>query len=416
MKMKLKETFVDSISGKKILAEYVVNGKELSAGTDLKLEDNVISVNTNGVASGTNCFVAGYGTSAINNCSFAAGVYSVASGNACIALGNGSTAIGDSNYAEGISTYSVGFGSHTEGRSTSAYGTQAHAEGYETLARGTASHAEGRGASAINYGSHAEGANTITDTDYQHVEGQYNAPATGALHVIGNGTSTAQRSNIVETYTDRVVVNGNLIASGYNLNKAAETMNDFMFDTTTPTGYQAVLRLDTNDWKMTNTAYSAYTKKYDRIFVGDIRNPTVGDTQLCGIKNLSSGPVGIVDWKGDISRACWGSTTSNNRNNVSSWPSTIPTDVPTVVRLFSENSLLTSVDQIPTNFIEATSGKSKARCFQRCLNLSGDVTPYIAAFSAEPSANVAYMFGGCTGVDNYATLSAAYPAFFGNPN
>lgn len=39
MKMKLKETFVDSISGKKILAEYVVNNKELSAAVDAGLAE-----------------------------------------------------------------------------------------------------------------------------------------------------------------------------------------------------------------------------------------------------------------------------------------------------------------------------------------------------------------------------------------
>ena len=37
--MKLKETFVDSISGKKILAEYVVNNKELSAAVDAGLAE-----------------------------------------------------------------------------------------------------------------------------------------------------------------------------------------------------------------------------------------------------------------------------------------------------------------------------------------------------------------------------------------
>ena len=354
------------------------------------------------ITSGTGSHAEGYMTSAVGSNSHAEGRYNVARVNGA--------------HAEGYHTSAIGLSTHSEGEITIASGNESHAEGRETVAIGANSHAEGYQTSAVGERSHSEGRYTITDTQYQHVEGQFNAPATGALHVIGNGTSTAKRSNVWEVYTSGVNVNGNLIASGVNIINAVNALNDFMFDTATPTGYQAVLKLNTSDWKITNTAYSAYTKKYDRVFVGDIRNPTIGNTQLCGIKNLTAGPVGIVDWKGDISRACWGSTTSNNRNNVSSWPSTIPLDVPNVIRLFSENYYLTSVDQIPTNFIEATSGKSKSRCFQRSINLRGDITPYIAAFSAEPSDNILYMFGGCTGVDNYATLSAAYPDFFANPS
>lgn len=348
--------------------------------------------------------------------------YAHAEGEATRALNNGAHSEGSGTSAIGVYSHTEGEGTrasrlaHAEGRMTYASNDYSHTEGNETFANGVYAHAEGYASSAISNRSHAEGQYTITDTVGQHVEGKYNAPATGALHVIGNGSATTARSNIVETYTDRVVVNGDLIASEYNLNKAAEAMNDFIFDTVTPTGYQTVLKLNTNDWQIYNTAYSAYTKKYDRVFVGDIRNPIVGNTQMCGIKNLTAGPVGIVDWKGDISRACWGSTTAYNRNNVSSWPSTIPIDVPNVTRLFSENNYLTSVDQIPTNFIEATSGKYKTRCFQRCLNLRGDVTPYIAAFSAESSVYTEHMFGGCTGVDNFATLSAQYPNFFSNPS
>lgn len=357
----------------------------------------------------------GYETDARGIFAHAEGAFTVASDRAH-AEGRSTSALNNYAHAEGDNTIAAGQYSHAEGQVTSANGIYSHTEGRNTVTSAQGSHAEGYQTSAFGENSHAEGRYTVTDTNAQHVEGQYNAPATGALHVIGNGTSTANRSNIIETYTSGVNVNGNLIASGYNLNKAAEAMNDFMFDTATPTGYQAVLKLNTNDWQITNTAYSEYTKKYDRVFVGDIRNPTVGNAQLCGIKNLTNGPVGIVEWKGDISRACWGSTTANNRNNVSSWPSTIPTDIPNVVRLFSENNYLTSVDQIPTNFIEATSGKNKSRCFQRSLNLRGDVTPYIAAFSAEPTDNTYAMFGGCRLVDNYATLSTAYPNFFADPS
>lgn len=357
------------------------------------------------------------------NQTFANGVYSHAEGYASSATSNRSHAEGEEtitsgqgSHAEGYQSVAVGIRSHAEGANTIAGAAASHSEGYKAVSNGQYSHAEGGNTSAINNFSHAEGQYTITDTNYQHVEGQYNAPAVGALHVIGNGASTDNRSNIVETYTSGVNVNGNFIASGVNVISTINALNDFMFDSLQPSRYQAVLLLNTQNWVIKYEPYSAYVTKYDKVFCGDIRNPTIGNTRTCGLKGPNNEALEIVEWKGDISRACWNSPTNVQRNYISAWPSIIPLDTPTSVRLFSENAFMNNVSLIPTNFIEALAGKDKARCFQGCTRLTGDVMPYIEAFSAEPDGRTNAMFGACSAVDNYATLSLEYPNFFANPS
>ena len=383
------------------------------------------------LTSGYGSHAEGYMTSAVNDQAHSEGVSTYAAGNGSHAEGYRTQTIGQASHSEGSGTSAVGVYSHAEGegtrasrlahaegRMTSASNDYSHAEGNQTFANGVYSHAEGYETSAISNRSHAEGQYTISDTIGQHVEGQYNAPAVGALNVIGNGTSNDNRSNIVETYTSGVHVNGSFIASGVNIVSSVNALNRFMFDNASGA---TRLIINTQNWKIFNQAYSAYSRQYDQVFAGDIQNTTVGQTQLCSIKRLDNGPVAIVEWAGNLSRSCWGGQpimTANNRNNVSAWPSAVPTSADNFTRIWSENTYMDSVDKIPSNFAEvaAANNARMTRAFQGCSRLRGDILPIITVISAMPSAQTEACFGGCINVDNYSTLSQEYPWLFANPS
>jgi hypothetical protein len=97
----------------------------------------------------------------------------------------------------------VGAYSHTSGYNNTASGQNSHAEGYYTMASGQNSHAEGYTTMALGKISHAEGDHTTAQRKSQHVQGEYNILDTEGttttrgkyVHIVGNGTSAAERSN-----------------------------------------------------------------------------------------------------------------------------------------------------------------------------------------------------------------------------
>jgi len=205
-------------------ADNIVNielsGKQdvLTAGTDLKIENNVISVNTNGQATGDKAFVAGESTKATGIASFAIGYMTSATGADAVAEGISTLAAGAYSHAEGENTKATAQAAHAEGSITSATGDFSHAEGDTTLAYGRAAHAEGAYTKAIWY-AHAEGYNTSAAQFYSHAGGQnslangnhsfahgfgvsaasdsmvavgsYNETTANAAFVVGNGTQNA---------------------------------------------------------------------------------------------------------------------------------------------------------------------------------------------------------------------------------
>ena len=376
----------------------------------------------------------GLGTSAIDTGTHAEGMNTIAAYTACHAEGRETYAYKEASHAEGFGSSAVGHASHAEGYYCLANHTQSHAEGDVTSAYGRVSHTEGSATCTIADGSHAEGAytsayglcshvegdHTFTSADYQHVEGKYNAPVTGALHVIGNGTTTANRSNIVETYVDHVVVNGNLNVSGTDYIDMYDTVNRFMFDNAQrPTGSKVcILKLDTNDWVCTTSAYTNYNKRYNNIMSGENYNydrnagysyPT---TVVCGLRTKNNGYIGITDWKGDISKIGWNGTSGNNKNMISAWPNKMPADygtISTYERMFSDNSFVTTPDSLPSDFLEKTSATNlnMQLCFAGCSQITGNWDAYVQAYSAKSPANYkSKIFQGCTGMDNYSTYTA----------
>ncbi len=114
--------------------------------------------------------------------------------------GDQTTATGQYAHAQGYQTTASGDYSHAEGLATKAYGDFSHAEGYVTTAYG-------------EFASHAEGLYTIASASFQHVQGVYNQTSSTALMLVGNGSgpASANRSNILEVYSDRMVVSGNIV-------------------------------------------------------------------------------------------------------------------------------------------------------------------------------------------------------------
>lgn len=122
----------------------------------------------------------------INN--IATGEYSFASGNQTQASGNYS-------HTEGNGTIASNRAGHAEGEGTVVSGIAGHAEGEETKASGKGSHAEGHQTQAQGNYSHAGGDNTIATGDSQTVIGKYNYTDNQYAFIIGNGQSSASRSN-----------------------------------------------------------------------------------------------------------------------------------------------------------------------------------------------------------------------------
>lgn len=163
------------------------------------------------IASGDSAHAEGTETTASKMSSHAEGTLTVASGYQSHAEGSQTTASGNSSHAEGGATTAFGDSSHAEGSQTTAMGKYSHAEGAETIATGNASHAEGARTESIgncshsegsdtiarSENSHAEGIGTIASTAAQHVQGMYNVEDKEGkyLHILGNGTSSAIRSN-----------------------------------------------------------------------------------------------------------------------------------------------------------------------------------------------------------------------------
>ena len=157
----------------------------------------------------------GYQTTSVGNYSHTEGFNTISVGDYSHAEGYYTTSVGIHSHAEGIVTTSVGDYSHAEGESTDSVGNGSHAEGISTTSIGDYSHAEGQQTSTVGYASHAEGYYTISSGSYSHVQGAYNAINTNPYaFIIGNGTSNANRSNLVYASGSRFDIYGTLYISG----------------------------------------------------------------------------------------------------------------------------------------------------------------------------------------------------------
>ena len=113
----------------------------------------------------------------------------------------GNIATGEKSHAEGEGTQAIGNFSHAEGLGTIAYGNFSHAEGQDTIASGSHSHTEGN--------------QTIALADHQHVQGRYNITSSApAAFIVGNGTDSENRSNLIHAAGNEVQISGSFAVSG----------------------------------------------------------------------------------------------------------------------------------------------------------------------------------------------------------
>ena len=151
---------------------------------------------------------------ALGTYSHAQGSGSLASGSYSHAEGRLTTASGDYSHTEGNLTSATNTYAHAEGGTTVASGPNSHAEGQLTLASGTNAHAEGRLTTASGDGAHANGLGTVALGNYQHVQGLYNiSSSTQGAFIVGNGTNSSTRSNLIFAAASQVQITGSLNVS-----------------------------------------------------------------------------------------------------------------------------------------------------------------------------------------------------------
>lgn len=146
-----------------------------------------------------------FGSRATGNASYASsyvpGINSVVMGQGGIAQGNYSVsmgycteAIGNYSFAAGTNTFSIGDCAYTEGSGTIARGSDSHAGGMESETLATAPY------------SFVHGEHVIAAARGQAVFGKFNEQDSSAMFVVGNGTGTSARSNLMSISNNLVEI------------------------------------------------------------------------------------------------------------------------------------------------------------------------------------------------------------------
>jgi Chaperone of endosialidase/Head domain of trimeric autotransporter adhesin len=156
---------------------------------------------------GSNSFASGVGTIASGNLSVAMGDANIASGASSTAMGSGTLASGISSTAIGDLTKATGENSTAIGSFTTASGQTATAMGFGNISSGF--HATAMGSGTFSTGTHTTsmGLSTTARSHGSLTIGQFNdsiinsSPtlwvATDPVFIIGNGSSTFNRSNAI---------------------------------------------------------------------------------------------------------------------------------------------------------------------------------------------------------------------------
>ena len=141
----------------------------------------------------------------VNN--VASGEYSFAAGNANQATDLYSFAIGDTNVASGEGAVTVGQNNTAEGDYSCTIGENNSASGEGSFAAGNSNVVSGDNSTIV-------GENNIATGIGQFVAGKYNATNTNLYFIVGAGTASNQRRNILEVAPAYVNINGTLKING----------------------------------------------------------------------------------------------------------------------------------------------------------------------------------------------------------
>lgn len=205
MKIKVKEKFVDSISGKKIYANKAEN-----TTNGLNIDDSIYSLSSTIKTKQDKLTFSG-------------------ENNTITAINSSAIGGGGSNYTAGTDLEIVNnvIGIRTND-CTSNSAEYAFVEGSKNSATGYYSHAEGNSTSADGNASHTEGIGTIISTKGGHAGGLYNKTSSDALFVIGNGSADNARSDaFIVDITGKVSAAGNMFTS------AGQVVTDVMLTSAT---------------------------------------------------------------------------------------------------------------------------------------------------------------------------------------
>jgi hypothetical protein len=217
-------------------------------------------------------------TIASGSYSHAEGRLTTASGNYSHAEGQFTTALGNYSHAEGYLTVASGSWSHAEGFTTIASGNYSHAEGVTTTAFGLYSHAEGYLTNALGWASHAEGYGTVALGNFQHTTGQFNISSSAqSAFIIGNGTSTGSRSNLLFASGSEIQITGSLSVSG-----SITSTNTFVQG---GNSFGATALLGTND----NQNLQLETSGSVRVHIGNTGNVGIGTATPNGVIDVVQG-------------------------------------------------------------------------------------------------------------------------------
>lgn len=125
------------------------------------------------------------------------------------------SASGANSVALGGAAYATADESFAFGANTLASSPWALAHGVNNTASNFAAHAEGQDTKALGFASHTDGIGTIASGSYQNVVGKYNKQGNStSLFIVGGGTSTVARADILAVNSSNVVVSGSINVSG----------------------------------------------------------------------------------------------------------------------------------------------------------------------------------------------------------
>jgi len=109
--------------------------------------------------------------------------------------------------SQSIEIYDPAQATNTVSHYSLVVGKGSAATGYHSFAQGTQ-------VQALGTGSHAQGIGTTASIDGQHVEGTWNLTDNSALWIVGNGTSSTNKSNLISAYSNKVTITGSLNVTG----------------------------------------------------------------------------------------------------------------------------------------------------------------------------------------------------------
>ena len=225
-------------------ATVMGSGSEASGIVSTAMGFGTTASGTSSTAMGSGTTASGYASTAMGDITEASGSTSIAMGESTIAsgdyatamgrsteasedystaMGNNSRAFGDASIAMGQNTLASGVASTAKGFETIASGNYSTAMGFQTTASGNVSTTMGSNTTASGFSSTAMGRYTTASSYVETSICSYNTDytpnntmawsSTDRLFVVGNGSSSSNKSNALTIYKNGNIAVGNITPS-----------------------------------------------------------------------------------------------------------------------------------------------------------------------------------------------------------